>query len=394
MTEGENSSFSGFYQKTISERIELLSKKTGLTKEETQVLEKGLGILQADLMIENVVGVYELPLAIATNFLIDGKEILIPMVIEEASVVAGASKAAKIISKHGGFETEAGTSFLKGQIQIIPQNLDLTVIKGVIESSRESLIKLGNSLVPNLVKRGGGVVSIGVTAIPESRVGAMASIDVLVNTGEAMGANIVNKICEGLADEVGRLTQARVNLKILSNHLNQRLAVARCQISTSSEDLSLEMAQRIVEAQVFAEESVDRAVTHNKGVLNGIDAVALATGQDWRAIEAGVHAFAAREGYGPVTKWMIEDSWLKGEIKVPLAVGVVGGVTQFHPVVATSLKILGVKTANDLSRIMAAVGLAQNFAALYSLVGEGILISHGKLHRRKTEIDRNDNMVR
>lgn len=383
MIEGENSSFSGFYKKTIPERVELLSARAGLTKEERMSFEQGLSVLQADLMIENVVGMYELPLAIATNFVIDGKETLIPMVIEEASVVAGASKAAKIISKYGGFITEAGPSLLRGQIQIIPQNLDLTTIKKIIESSEESLIKRGNSLVPNLVKRGGGVVSIGVTMISGTRVGPMASVDILVNVGEAMGANIVNKICEGLADEVGKLTQARVNLKILSNHLDQRLAVARCQISTSSEDLSLEVAQRIVEAQVFAEESIDRAVTHNKGVLNGIDAVALATGQDWRAIEAGVHAFAARERYGPVTKWVIEAGWLKGEIKVPLAVGIVGGITQFHPVVATSLKILGVKTSSDLSRIMAAVGLAQNLAALYSLVGEGVQKSHGKLHRRK-----------
>lgn len=232
MREKEDGSFSGFYKKSVPERIELLSIRVGLTEEEIQVLEKGLSILRADVMAENVVGKYELPYAIATNFLIDGREILIPMVIEEASVVAGVSKAAKIISKHGGFKTEAGPSLLKGQMQIIPQNSDLTMINEIIEDSRESLIKLGNSLVPNLVKKGGGVVDVKLTTIPKTRVGPMAAVDVLVNTGETMGAGIVNKICEGMADEVGRLTQARVNIKILSNLLDWRFAVARCQVPT------------------------------------------------------------------------------------------------------------------------------------------------------------------
>lgn len=379
MIENEDLSFSGFYKKSVPERVELLSKRIGLTMGETESLENGLDLDRADLMVENVVGKFELPLAIATNFIIDGKERLIPMVIEEASVVAGASKAAKLISKHGGFETEISPSLLKGQIQIIPQEIDLDSIKKIIESSRESLINLGDSFVPSLVKRGGGVRNIELTAIPETRVGPMASVDILVDTGEAMGANTVTKICEGLRGEIGKLTQARVNMGIISNFLDRGFALARCQISTFGEGMSFDIACKIVEAQVFAEENIDRAVTHNKGVLNGIDAVALATGQDWRAIEAGVHAFAARGGYGPLTKWEVEDEYLKGEIKVPLAVGTVGGATRLHPVVATSFKILGVTSSQELSRIMAAVGLAQNFAALYALVGEGIYKSHERL---------------
>ena len=383
MTERKETSFSGYHKKSASERREILTEEVGLSESETLLLENGLEMDKADLMIENVIGKYEMPLAVATNFIVDGKRILVPMATEEASIVAGASKAAKMFSRYEGFLTEVGPSLMKGQIQIIPQELGLESIEMIINDSRNFLIDLGNSMVPNLVRRGGGVVGIEMTKISATRVGPMASIDIWVNTGEAMGANLVNQICERLSGEVGRLTKARVNIRILSNYSEQRITKAKCGIPVNGEDISEDMANKIVEAQVFAENSVDRAVTHNKGVLNGVDAVALATGQDWRAIEAGAHSYAARFGYKPLTNWFVDNEVLRGEIELPLAVGIFGGITEFHPQIAVSLKVLGVKSSGELSSIMASVGLAQNFAALHSLVNQGIVHGHGPLHRRK-----------
>lgn len=383
MTERKDAPFSGFYKKSVSERVELLTNASGLSESEVLLLQDGLEMAKADLMIENVVGRYEIPLAVATNFIIDGKEVLIPMATEEASIVAGASKAAKMFSEYGGFLTEVRPSLMKGQIQIIPKELNLDDIEMVIQSSREFLINFGNSLVPNLVQRGGGVMGIEVTKIVETRVGPMASVDILVDTKEAMGANLVNKICEGLSDAVGCLTKSRVNIRILSNFSEQRITKSKCWIPVRGEGMSEGIANKIVEAQVFAENSIDRAVTHNKGVLNGVDAVALATGQDWRAIEAGAHSYAARYGYRPLTNWLIDGGILKGEIALPVVVGVFGGITTFHPQVEVCLKILGVKSSKELSSVMASVGLAQNFAAMHSLVSQGIAQGHGALHLRK-----------
>lgn len=383
MVEGRSSLFSGFYKRSVSERIELLASEIGLSAQEILLLENGLETVKADLMIENVIGRYEIPLAVATNFMVDGRKILVPMATEEASVVAGASKAAKMFSEYGCFLTEAGPSIMKGQIQIIPLELSLDAMEMIIIESRNFLINLGNSLAPNMVRRGGGVVDVGMTKIFNTRVGPMASVDILVDTGETMGANLVNQICEGLSGEVGRLTKSRVNMRILSNFSEQRITKARCWIPVNAENMSEDIANKIVEAQVFAENNVDRAVTHNKGILNGVDAVALATGQDWRAIEAGAHSYAARFGYRPLTNWLIDGRVLRGEIELPVVVGVVGGITSYHPQVAVSLKILGVKSAKELSSVMASVGLAQNFAALYSLVNQGIVFGHGSLHWRK-----------
>lgn len=383
MTEKSGSSFSGFYKRTVSERVELLTNVIGLSESEVLLLKNGLETAKADLMIENVIGKYEIPLAVAINFIVDGKEILVPMVTEEASIVAGASKAAKMFSLYGGFLTEVGPSLMKGQIQIIPKELDLDDMEVIIKDSQDFLINFGNSLVPNLVRRGGGVMGIEMTKIPVTSVGPMASVDILVDTGEAMGANLVNQICEGLSDQVSRLTKSRVNIRICSNYSEQRITKSKCWIPISGENMSEDIANNIVEAQVFAENSIDRAVTHNKGILNGIDAVALATGQDWRAIEAGAHSYAARFGYRPLTNWLIDDGVLRGEIELPVVVGIFGGITSFHPQVAVSLKVLGVKSSKELSSVMASAGLAQNFAAMYSLVNQGITHGHGSLHWRK-----------
>ncbi len=396
--EREKNPLSGFGKKSVEERIGLLKNQyPALTNDDLESLNGWLTINTADSMVENVVGRYELPYALATNFLVDGKQILIPMVTEESSIVAGASKAAKIFAEYGGFVTEADKSLLKGQIQIIPQNLNLDSIKTLIDGSKESLINLGNSIVPGLVNRGGGVVGVEFVPIPDTRLGPMGSVDILVDTMDAMGANIVNRICEGLSTEIGKLTESRVNIRILSNLSDKRLARAFCAVPVSSEYLLPDLAQKIVEAQVFAEENTYRAATHNKGIFNAIDAMAIATGQDFRAIEAGAHAYAARSGkYKPLTNWYIENGFLKGEIELPLAVGVVGGIAKFHRTVETSFNILGVKTAQDLSRIMASVGLAQNFAALLALVSVGIEASHIPLHKRKevdeTGLDKQDKL--
>lgn len=378
--------FSGFYEKSVEERIALIQDRCQLTEEETRVLKDGVSIEQADSMIENVIGKQELPLGVAPNFIINDKEFIVPMVVEEASIVAGASKTAKIVRQYGGFEASADPSLLMGHIQLMPQGLSLEKIRENILNAQESLKKEGNDLIPNLINRGGGITEINVSLFKESRVGPMATVEILVNTGDAMGANIVSKICEGLADKISKLGHARANLKILSNLSDRRMARASCRIPITSKDMPENIATRIIEAQALAEIDPYRAATHNKGIFNGIDAVAVATGQDWRAIEAGAHAYAARSGkYQPLSNWDIENGFLVGSIELPMAVGTVGGVVESHPVVKTALKILGVKNARELAQVMATTGLAQNFAALNSLVTEGIQQGHVPLHRRKKE---------
>lgn len=383
--EREKSSFSGFNKKSIVERITLVRDLIPeLTDEDILSFENGLTLNQADSMIENVVGIYELPYAIATNFVLDGREYLIPMVTEESSIVAGMSKAAKIVGSAGGFRTESDPPLLMGQIQIMAKEMDLDAINESIESNHEFLMELGNSFVPNLVNRGGGVTEILFRSFGETRVGPMGSVDIVVNTVEAMGANLVNKICEGMASEIERITKSRVNIKILSNLSDKRLARSFCKIPIDSPYLLPNYAEKIVEAQVFAEQDPYRATTHNKGIMNGIDALAIATGQDFRAIEAGAHAYASWSGrYIPLTNWYIKDGYLNGSIELPMAVGIVGGIIKFHKTVETSLKILRVDSSGELARVMASVGLAQNLAALLALVSKGISASHMPLHGRK-----------
>jgi hydroxymethylglutaryl-CoA reductase len=271
-----------------------------------------------------------------------------------------------------------------GQLQIMAKETDLDSISKSIKSNREPLVALGNSFVPNLVNRGGGITEITFRSFGKTRVGNMGSVDILVNTADAMGANLVNKICEGMSHEIEKITKGRVNIKILSNLSDKRLARSCCKVSVDSQYLFPDYAEKIVEAQVLAENDPYRATTHNKGVMNGIDALAIATGQDFRAIEAGAHAYAARSGkYRALTNWYIEDNFLIGSIELPMAVGIVGGITKFHKTVETSFKILGVKSYQELAGIMASVGLAQNFAALLALVSKGIDASHMPLHKRK-----------
>lgn len=383
--EREKPSPSGFNKKSIEERIALVRDLVpDLTEDDILSFENGLTCAQADSMVENVIGRYELPYSIATNFVVDGREILIPLVTEESSIIAGISKAAKMFATTGGFRTETDPPLLMGQIQIMANEMDLKLIGESIENNRESLVELGNSIVPNLVNRGGGITEISFRSFGKTRVGSMGSVDVLVNTAEAMGANLVNKICEAMAGEIEKITKSGVGIKILSNLADRRLSRSFCKIPVNSQYLFPDLAQKIIEAQVFAEEDVYRATTHNKGVMNGIDALAIATGQDFRAIEAGAHAYAGRSGkYKPLTSWYTKDSFLNGKIELPMAVGIVGGITKFHKTVETSLKILGVKSSQELAGVMATVGLAQNFAALLALTSKGINASHMPLHRRK-----------
>lgn len=386
--EREKSLLSGFNKKSVNERIVLMQQIVpGLTVEDTLTFENGLSLPQADSMVENVIGRYELPYSIATNFVVDGREVLIPLVTEESSIVAGMSKAAKIFGTCGGFKTEVDPPLLMGQIQVMAKDMDLDLIGESIKTNHELLVELGNSIVPNMVNRGGGITEISFRSFGKTRAGYMGSVDILVNTGEAMGANLVNKICEEMAGEIENITKGRVGIKILSNLSDRRLARSICKIPVDSQYLLPDYAIKIVEAQVLAENDPYRATTHNKGVMNGIDALAIATGQDFRAIEAGAHAYAARNGrYQSLTNWHIENNFLIGSIEIPMSVGMVGGITKFHKTTETSFKILGVKSSQELAGIMASVGLAQNFAALLALASKGIIASHMPLHGRKDSL--------
>lgn len=378
-------SLSGFGKQALEDRKRLICSL--FTKRENNkelVLEHGLSVAEADLMVENVIGIYELPYSVAINFVVDGKEVLIPVVTEESSIVAGMSKAAKIFKDYGGFKTETDPPFLQGQVQIMTTSFDQDLIGEVIESNRNSIIELGNTFAPKLVARGGGVVDVAFRSFGKTRVGQMGCVDIYVNTGQAMGANLVNTICEGVSEYIENITGSRVGIKILSNLSDKRLSRSSCEIPVDSPYLFPDLAQKIVEAQVFAEHDIYRATTHNKGIFNGIDALAIATGQDFRALEAGGHAYASRSGvYKPLTNWYIENNFLKGSIELPLAVGIVGGVTKFHKTVETSFKILGLNSSQELAGIMASVGLSQNFAALLALTSKGIGASHMPLHGRK-----------
>ena len=376
MTESEK-----FRDLTQGERQEVLKEKFKLSDEDIfQMKSGGLDLELADKLIENSIGLYNLPLGIATNFRINGKDLFIPMVTEEPSVIAAASKAAKIFKEFGGIDTSSDEPVATGQIQLILKKYQSPLgVAKIIEKRKDELLYSANNNVPNLVKRGGGVQNIE-SRIISNNGNPQVIVHISIDTGDAMGANVTNTVCENIAPLVGEFTQTRVGLKILSNLADKRMARAGVSIN-----LPNNISKKIVEAQQLAELDIYRAATHNKGVFNGIDAVAIATGNDWRAIEAAGHAYAARSGkYSPLTSWKLNKDILEGKIELPIQVGIVGGLTELHPVAKTCLKILGVSSTRDLSEIMAAVGLAQNFAALYALVTTGIQEGHMKLHARRS----------
>jgi len=394
MEMARSSQLPGFYNHSIDDRLSALSAIAGLTEEEQAIVNgaAGLTIHVADHMIENVVGLHSLPLAIATNFLINGRDVLVPMVIEEPSVVAGASFAAKMARAGGGFLTSSTPPEMIGQIQVVDVP-NLESARFDLLSRKEQLLDLANETDPVIVGLGGGARDVEVRTIEQSTAGPMLVVHLIFDTRDAMGANVVNTAAETLAPLIEEITGGRVLLRILSNLADRRLARAKCVIPADalafeSDGRAFEGCQvvdRIVEAGALAAADPYRAATHNKGIMNGVDAVVLATGNDWRAIEAGAHAYAAQRGrYTSLSQWgKTPEGDLTGTLEMPMAVGVVGGATRAHPLPKVTLKILGVDTARDLAEIIVAVGLAQNLAALRALATEGIQRGHMSLHARQ-----------
>jgi hydroxymethylglutaryl-CoA reductase len=388
----KSSRLPGFYKLNLAERATVVAELAELTASEKAILMgKGLSPAQADQMIENVVGIHALPLGIAVNFLVNGQDYLIPMAIEESSVVAGASFAARLVRDSGGFTTSSDEPVMIGQIQVLDV-ADPWAACSQLLAHKSRLLQLADQTDPLIVSLGGGARDLTVRVVEDSTVGPMVVVHLLFDCRDAMGANTVNTACEALTPEVENITGGRVVLRILSNLADRRLARAKCSIPP--EVLAFEafagqtVAKRIVEAHALAANDPYRAATHNKGIMNGIDAVAIATGQDWRALEAGAHAYAARGGrYTSLSHWSVDaNENLAGTLELPLAVGIVGGASRVHPTAKVALKILGVKTAQELAEVMAAVGLAQNLAALRALATEGIQRGHMELHARQVAI--------
>jgi hydroxymethylglutaryl-CoA reductase len=375
-----DSGIKGFYRLTAAERRLKLKKECGLTDEEIKVLaDGGLSPAQAEGMIENVVARFEVPLGVAVNFTVNGRDVLVPMATEEPSVVAAASNAARMVRQGGGFKTGSSEPIMVGQIQVVGAAKDAS--KKIV-AAKGGLIDYANTLDPTLVKCGGGCVDLDVREVED-----MLVIHLHVNAADAMGANAVNTMCEALAPKVQELSGGEVVLKIISNYALERTAKAECTVPAEAVG-GAAVVERILAAQKLAEADVYRAVTHNKGVMNGVTAVVLATGNDTRAVEAGCHAYAAKDRvYGPLTKWVRDaEGNLKGSIEMPAAVGLVGGATRTHPIAKVAVKILGVKSARELGEVLAAVGLAQNLAALRALASEGIQSGHMRLHARNIAV--------
>ncbi len=380
----KTSRISGFYKLTPEERIKKVAEFAGLSEEEVELIRRTakLPIDVADGMIENVIGTFELPLGIATNFLIDGRDYLVPMVIEEPSVVAAASNGARIARVKGGFETHYTGSIMIGQVQVVTDNPHSA--KFEVLRHREEIIAKANELESSIIRLGGGCKDLRVRVVEGRK--PMLVVDLLIDVKDAMGANFVNSVCEHVAPLIAKITGGRVLLRILSNLSVYRLAMAKAVFDKKAVG-GEEVVEAIIDAYEFAKADVFRCATHNKGIMNGVCAVLIATGNDFRAVEAGAHAYSAMMGYKPLTHYEVnEDGDLVGYIELPMAVGTVGGSIKANPLARICLKILGVKTAEELARVVAAVGLAQNFAALRALATEGIQRGHMELHARSLAI--------
>jgi hydroxymethylglutaryl-CoA reductase len=388
-----------FYQLDYHERLEFLKKEDYINEQDLKIFEdfpKNFEFNKINNMIENAIGFLPIPLGIATNFIVNGRKYLSPMAIEEPSVIAAASKAAKIASIKGGFLAEADNSIMIGQIQLISKDerngkdkffykKERDKIKKIILDNKKKFLDIANSKSRSI-----HAIDLQLREISDesiNKMGYMIIIELIIDTKDAMGANVINTMCELIAPELEKITKCDVILKILSNYSTKR--IARCKAIFPKELIGgSKGVERILYAYAFAYSDVYRAVTHNKGLMNGIDAVALATGQDTRAIEAAAHAYASKGGqYRSLTKWYrSKEGDLIGEIEIPLSIGIVGGITSVHPYVKTSLKILNIKKAKELALIMVAVGLAQNFAAIRALAEEGIQKGHMRLHARNIAI--------
>ncbi len=380
----------GFYNLTQEERRTQLASAGGLTPEELAALdgEAGLSPSQAESMIENVVGVFGLPVGIALNFIVNGREVLVPMAVEEPSIVAGASFMAKLARAGGGFTAHTTPPEMIGQMQLLDVP-DLPAARLALLEQKTALLAEAAEIDPVLKKLGGGPRGLEVRIIEQSPIGPFLVVHLIYDVRDAMGANAVNTACERLAPQVELITGGRVHLRILSNLADRRLARARCTIPLAELGFGSfspeEVRQGIIAAWAFAASDPYRAATHNKGIMNGIDPILIATGNDWRAIEAGAHAYAARSGrYTSLSTWGAdEDGNLTGTIEMPMAVGIVGGATKVNPAARAALKLMGVQSASQLAEIAVSVGLAQNLAALRALATEGIQRGHMSLHARQ-----------
>ncbi|MBI5347338.1 MAG: hydroxymethylglutaryl-CoA reductase, degradative [Candidatus Aenigmarchaeota archaeon] len=378
------SDISGFHRLSLEERLKKLKELAGLTDEELGLLKKAgaLEMETANRMIENAIGTTGLPVGIATNFIINGRDVLVPMTIEEPSVVAAASYAAKL-ARPGGFVTASDDPVMIGQIQIVGAKDTEKARKKILEN-KEKIIELCNKKDSVLVSFGGGAKDVEVKII-STEIGKMIIVHLLVDVRDAMGANAVNTMCEAVTPLLEELAGGKARLRIISNLATRRLAHAKA--VWKKEVIGEDAVNGILAAYYFAKNDIYRCATHNKGVMNGIDAVVIATGNDFRAVEAGAHAFASIGSYKPLTTYeKNKDGDLVGMIELPMAVGIVGGTTRTNPIAKIALKILGVKSAKELAEIIAAVGLAQNFAALRALSTEGIQRGHMELHAKNIAV--------
>jgi hydroxymethylglutaryl-CoA reductase len=385
---GTTSRIPGFHKLTVEERLKIIRDFAELSEDEVALLNKRghLDIQTADRMIENVIGTFELPLGIATNMIINGKEYLIPMAVEESSVVAGVTNAAKIARGGGGFFTSSTGPVMIAQIQAVnvkdPYGARLRLYE-----KKDEILEIANEQDPILVEMGGGAKDIEVRVI-ETALGPMVITHLIVDTRDAMGANAVNTMAETIAPYIGEWINGRVYLRILSNLADKRLVRASVRVKKEEFTGAEEVLDGMVYAWAFADADPYRAATHNKGIMNGISAMVIATGNDFRAIEAGAHSYAARMGrYSSLTHWEKDQNGdLVGTIELPMAVGLIGGATKIHPLCGLVIKILGVKTATELGEIIGAVGLCQNLAALRALAGEGIQKGHMSLHAKNIAV--------
>jgi hydroxymethylglutaryl-CoA reductase len=366
-----------FYEMSRQERLDFLKR---FVNSDVESMLQPLPFEDVNRMVENAIGSMSVPMGIATNFVINGKEILVPMAIEEPSVIAAASKAAKVAKVMGGFTARADESLMIGQVQVVGVSGSGAIER--VRKNKKRILGVANEKSKSVVAKDLQVRQI--RDVSPNKLGHMLLVELVIDTKDAMGANVINTMCESIAPVIEEVTEGEVVLKILSNYATKRLV--KCSAVFSRNEVGgADVVRRILYAYALAHSDVYRAVTHNKGVMNGIDAVALATGQDFRAIEAGAHAYAARDGhYRSLTRWhKTKQGDLAGDIEVPLAVGVVGGITASHPAVKLAMQIMGVTSAKDLAMTMAAAGLAQNFAAIRALSDEGIQKGHMKLHARK-----------
>jgi len=378
-----DSSISKFFEKSRKERLDVVANFANLSEEDLKILQDtngGISYDKADKMVENAIGTFSLPLGVATNFQINGKDYVIPMVIEEPSVIAAASKGAKVARIKGGFQVTADESYSIGQIQILNVDVDSAMQK--INSSSDEILKLANSKSNSLPKMNKGAKEISCKEI-DTPAGKMLIAELLIDVGDAMGANITNTMCEAVSPLIEEITGGKTLLRILSNYSTRRMVKAKAVFEKEAVG-GEQVVDNIILAFEFADNDVYRAVTHNKGIMNGTIAVANAVGQDSRAIEAAANAFAAKSGkYRSLSKWSKDtEGNLVGELEIPLSVGIVGGIANVHPVAKVCTKILGAESAQELACVMTATGLAQNFSAIRALSTEGIQKGHMRLHAR------------